>query len=164
MLRPLSLLVATASLLAVTAPVLAAAPIAPSGAKVLAALDTNKDGFIDHDEFRVGQDALFRRVDANHDGVVSRDEFNTATQRLGARHTAANADPAKADRQASRLAKLFDRMDSNKDGTIDRNEYFAAGDALFTRCDKNHDGRLTPGECRTRQAKAQTPRPPRQPQ
>lgn len=164
MLRPRSLLVvATAGLLAATVPALAAAPIAPSGAKVLAALDTNKDGFIDHNEFRVGQDALFQRVDANHDGVVTREEFNAAAQHLGARRNAANADPAKADRQASRMAKLFDRMDANKDGVIDRNEYFAAGDALFNRCDKNHDGRLTPGECRTRQAKAQTPRPQQQP-
>ncbi len=161
-MRPISLLIASASLLAFAVPAVAAAPIAPRGAKILAALDTNKDGFIDHDEFRVGQDALFQRVDTNHDGVISRDEFNTTAQRLNSRRNAAASDPAKADKQASRTAKLFDRLDVNKDGVIDRNEYFAAGDALFARCDKNGDGKLTPGECRTRQAKAQTPQPRQQ--
>ncbi len=167
MLRAHLIVAASAAFLAASLPALAASPVAPQGGKVLAALDTNKDGFIDRSEFRVGQEALFKRLDTNHDGVVSGDEFNAALQRVGARRAATQAaDPAQAQAQAAkraqRMSRLFARVDTNKDGAISHDEYLAAGDALFARCDKNGDGRLTPGECRTRQARSQTPAAPKQ--
>lgn len=164
MIRPGLIVAASAACLLVGFSAIAAAPIAPRGAKVLAALDTNKDGFVDHGEFRVGQDMLFQRVDANHDGAISREEFNAVAQRIRGKRAAANppADPAQAQAKAAKAAdranRLFGRIDTNKDGVISHAEYLAAGDALFTRCDKDHDGKLTPGECSTRQAKVQPKR------
>jgi hypothetical protein len=161
------MLAVSAACLALAFPAMAAAPIAPTGAKVMAALDTNKDGFVDHNEFRAGQDALFQRVDTNHDGVISQAEFNAAAQRIGSKRAAATnsqAQPGKS--PADRAARLFSRIDTNKDGVISHDEYLMAGDKLFTRCDKDGDGKIAPGECRTRRASAQPqqqqPQPPRQ--
>jgi Ca2+-binding EF-hand superfamily protein len=139
---------------------MAASPLAPRGAKVLAALDTNKDGFVDRAEYRVGQDALFQRVDANHDGVVSREEFDAAFQRATARRAAAPkpADQGQAQpRRPFDKSRLFTRLDTNKDGAISRDEYLVAGDRLFARCDKDGDGKVAPGDCGPRRA-AQAPK------
>jgi hypothetical protein len=140
---------------------MAASPLAPRGAKVLAALDTNKDGFVDRAEFRVGQEMLFQRVDANHDGAVSREEFDAAFQRATARRAAAPkpADQGQATRPARQFDKsrLFARLDTNKDGTISHDEYLATGDRLFARCDKDGDGKVAPGDCSPRRA-AQAPK------
>ncbi len=171
MLRPHLMIAVSAACLALAIPAVAAAPIAPTGAKVMAALDTNKDGFVDHNEFRAGQEALFQRFDTNHDGVISQEEFNAAAQRIGGKRAAAAAasqtQPAAPGKSpADKAARLFSRIDTNKDGVVSHDEYLMAGDKLFTRCDKDGDGRIAPGECRTHRASAQPqqqqPQPPRQ--
>jgi Ca2+-binding EF-hand superfamily protein len=157
MFRPHVIFAASAACLILTLPALAASPLAPRGAKILAALDTNKDGFVDHSEFRVGQDALFQRIDVDHDGVVSREEFAAAFQRATPKRAAATApaDQSQTRRPVDR-ARLFARLDTNKDGAIGHDEYLAAGDKIFTRCDKDGDGRIAQGECSPH--RSQTPK------
>ena len=80
---------------------------------------------------------MVKYLDANHDGKVSREEF-------------------------ARVAQLFDAVDKNHDGALNAEElggfYAAAGqaptqatggvdvDSLFTKYDKNKDGKIGPDE------------------
>ena len=43
--------------------------------KLFAHIDTNHDGFIDHDELEASLTKRFARLDKNHDGVLTRDEL-----------------------------------------------------------------------------------------
>jgi Ca2+-binding EF-hand superfamily protein len=113
--------------------------------------DTNKDGFVDEEEFnsvrarfggaggggpRLGE-SLTKFLDANHDGKVSRDEF-------------------------ARMISLFDAMDQDHNSELSQDElngFFRAVNEvqtqatggvdagnLFTKFDKNKDGKLTADE------------------
>jgi len=116
-------------------------------------LDTNHDGFIDEAEWnamrqRFGQgggsrfgESLAKFLDANKDGKVSRDEF-------------------------AKIVALFDLLDQDHNGELSQEElngfFRAINDAqsqaqnqatggvdvanLFTKFDKNKDGKLTPDE------------------
>ena len=53
-------------------------------------------------------------------------------------------------RQADRPRRSpFDRLDTDRDGFVSRAEFNAGSEQIFARCDKNGDGRITRGECRT---------------
>ena len=113
--------------------------------------DTNKDGFVDEEEFgairprfaggpgggpRLGE-TLSKFLDANHDGHVSRDEF-------------------------AKMISLFDAMDQDHNSELSQEElngFFRAvsevqtqatggvdAGNLFTKFDKNKDGKLTADE------------------
>jgi Ca2+-binding EF-hand superfamily protein len=115
-------------------------------------LDTNHDGFIDETEWsamrqrfggggpRLGE-SMGKFLDANKDGKVSRDEF-------------------------AKMLTLFDLLDTNHDGELTQEEMNGFSRALntaqteaqnqatggvdvtnlFTKFDKNKDGKLTPDE------------------
>ncbi|HKP85076.1 MAG TPA: EF-hand domain-containing protein [Blastocatellia bacterium] len=113
-------------------------------------VDTNKDGFVDEEEWnamrsrfggpggggRFGE-SLTKYLDANHDGKVSRDEF-------------------------AKMISLFDTLDQDHNGDLSQEElngFFRAvneaqtqatggvdAGSLFTKYDKNKDGKITPDE------------------
>jgi hypothetical protein len=111
---------------------------APSG---LMRYDTNKDGAVDRAEWKVGQEARFRRLDANVDGKLTKEE-------LFARTPGANS-VLPSDRQAQRQSTYFLLLDANKDGVVTLAEFMAQTDRNFARCDTNNDGRVDTAECRT---------------
>lgn len=112
--------------------------------------DTNKDGFVDEEEFnairtrfggagggpRFGE-TLSKFLDANHDGHISRDEF-------------------------AKLISLFDALDQDHNSELSQEElngFFRAVNEvqtqatggvdagnLFTKFDKNKDGKITADE------------------
>ena len=119
-------------------------------AQVFDRWDTNKDGFVDEEEFnslrtrfggpgggpRMGE-TLSKFLDANHDGHISRDEF-------------------------AKMISLFDAMDQDHNSELSQEElngFFRAVNEvqtqatggvdagnLFTKFDKNKDGKLTADE------------------
>lgn len=120
-------------------------------AQVFDRWDTNKDGFVDEEEFnsirtrfggpggggpRLGE-SLTKLLDADHNGKVSRDEF-------------------------AKMISLFDAMDQDHNSELSQDElngFFRAVNEvqaqatggvdagnLFTKFDKNKDGKLTADE------------------
>jgi Ca2+-binding EF-hand superfamily protein len=89
MKKPLCVVLASASLLAVAVPAFAGdddamkAKVSKRVDAVFAKLDADKDGRISRDEASKGPKMakMFDRVDADHDGFVSRAEMSAAVQR-----------------------------------------------------------------------------------
>ena len=93
-------------------------------------MDTNNDGAISFDEFRMpeGRDAPEMRMDANGDGEITRDEVSQiATQR------------------AEMALTSFDKMDADGDGVITQSERHRSA---FNRMDGDGDGQITQSEFR----------------
>ena len=94
-------------------------------------MDTNDDGAISFDEFRIpeGRDTPeMRMMDANRDGELSREEVgNMASQR------------------AEEALARFDDMDANGDGVITQSERRRSA---FNRMDRDGDGQIIKSEFR----------------
>jgi len=140
MLKPVSLVAA----LLFTLPALAApsdpdpgkAPPARERTSGLMRYDTNKDGFVDRQEWAAGQEARFKLLDTNGDGKLTKDELFVG-----------NGTPP-SDRQIRSQATYFGLLDADKDGIVSKAEFLAQADRNFARCDLDKDGRITTAECR----------------
>ena len=92
-------------------------------------MDTNNDGAISFDEFRMpeGRDAREMRMDANGDGEITRDEVSQiATQRAEMALTHFDTMDADGDgviTQSERRRSAFNRMDGDGDGQITQSEF-----------------------------------------
>ena len=136
-------------------------------------LDKNKDGKLSRDEWpSFMPPQTFDTTDTNHDGFVDEAEWNAARQRFagggrGAGETIikfldANKDGKVSRDEFARLVTLFDILDQNHDGMLTQEElngFFRAFNEaqtqatggvevnnLFTKYDKNKDGKLGPDE------------------
>lgn len=146
MMRPSAFaLVLSAGLLAVTA---AAAQTPPSGPAPAPAggPGAGPGGFAPprtRDELGPWTDRLFTRLDVNQDSYLTGSELGALTQ-----------GPAGA-AGGARLRTVIAQSDTSGDSRISREELAAGADRLFTRMDKNGDGRLAGDEL------PQPPAPPR---
>ncbi|SER04597.1 Ca2+-binding protein, EF-hand superfamily [Faunimonas pinastri] len=117
----------------------------PRGAAgMMKRLDTNKDGFVDQQEFLASKEATFKATDANGDGFVSLQEL---TDRITAM------------RQRG-IERSFKRFDTNGDGKISAAELAGTRikrpEAMMKRADTNGDGSISMDEFRSlRQAQVQ---------
>lgn len=103
--------------------------------------DANGDGWVDHDEWKAGQEARFIELDTDHDGKLSQDE-------LFARTPAAPGNVLPTDRQRQRQNAFFQQIDTDKDGFVSKAEFMAQAERNFRRCDLDKDGRINTAECR----------------
>jgi len=155
----------------------------PAIAKGFAAVDANKDGFITMSEIRMmwraqmmqeanasvqGRMAAFAKADANHDGKLSAEEAKaggmafvvTNFKAFDADHdgfvskdemqkgAVAIAQQALAAR-GQRMQALFTKADANHDGKLSQAEFTAAFPRFapsFAFFDENHDGSVEPAE------------------
>lgn len=83
---------------------------------------------------------LFLRLDVNEDASITGDEL------------APLADPAVAARGGSRLRAMISQSDASRDSRISREELAAGAQRMFTRMDRNADGRLADDELPQRPA------------
>jgi Ca2+-binding EF-hand superfamily protein len=113
-------------------------PPAPRG---MMRYDTNKDGFVDRDEWKAGQEARFKQLDVDKDGKLSQDE-------LFARTPSAPGNVLPSDAQVRRQTGYFRLLDSDKDGFVSKAEFMAGAERNFARCDLDKDGRINTAECR----------------
>ena len=101
------------------------------------AVDTNGDGFIDAEEFRVGArrfqlQSKFQEIDEDQDGKISKQEAFNAYRR----------------REIKReVDQILRRADTDQDGLIDRDEYMAfehdrRSARAFRAIDQNNDNKL----------------------
>lgn len=134
------------ALMALAAPALAqtAAPTPPANSRNNGGVmryDINKDGVVDHGEWKAGQEARFKRLDINGDGKLTQDELFAGTP-------AAGNSVLPTDRQANRQSSYFQRLDTDKDGFVSLSEFMAQGELNFARCDIDKNGKIDTAECR----------------
>jgi len=124
-----------------------AAPRAGGFFHGLAALDTNKDGYVDQSEFRAGEEQHFTQLDTNRDGLLSRDEMPQRRWRQGPAPASQSQDQGASAMPRGPARDIFSRIDANGDGALSKEEFMVAGDKVFQRMDQNGDGRIQLGEC-----------------
>lgn len=117
------------------------AKAAPAPSRGLMRYDTNKDGFVDRDEWRAGQEARFKQLDTDKDGKLSQDE-------LFARTPSAPGNVLPSDAQLERQSNYFRLLDSDRDSFVSKAEFMAGAERNFARCDLDKDGRINTAECR----------------
>jgi Ca2+-binding EF-hand superfamily protein len=108
--------------------------------RMLARMDTNKDGKISKDEAQGPLAKLFDRLDANKDGNLDKEELRKAAARLlGERR-------GKGERRQSGAGSAvldFDALDKNADGRLTREELKGTPlAAQFDQIDANQDGKI----------------------
>lgn len=112
-----------------TALTLSAGTAAAEGKRMFKRIDSNGDGVITIDEFKLPKRRELE-VDLNDDGEITRAEMTEHA-------TARSAE------MLEHAAERFDSMDLNGDDVVTAEE---AKQAMFTRLDKDQDGVLTPEE------------------
>lgn len=145
-----------------SAPVFAAKDGKPDGnraQRMIERLDTDNDGKVSLDEFKVQASTAFKTFDADGNGEVSKEELKARRQAFREARKAwrdAKADSEKAEaRDAMKAAgpgmlhgagRMFERADTDKNGTLNEAEATAAAETIFKRRDKNSDGFIETAE------------------
>lgn len=132
------ILILSATILAITAPLEARGF---GGGDMMATFDradANHDGTITRAEFAAARVARFAEMDRNHDGVISKADFG----RLAKFRPEA----------AERLDMLIAQADADHDGRVTQAELAAAPTPIFDRADTNHDGVIDKDELATLRA------------
>jgi Ca2+-binding EF-hand superfamily protein len=103
---------------------------------------------------------VFKRIDKNGDGVISKQEFMAAyaefQKKIRNRQGQGPVGPGAAgpvaagrpnlDRLLSHIDAVFSRFDKNKDGKLTKDEVPAAVWERISKADANHDGAVTKEE------------------
>jgi Ca2+-binding EF-hand superfamily protein len=104
----------------------------PDPAKFLEGADTNGDGVITREEFKVARERAFTRLDRNGDGYIDKDDLSS---RLAGRRNA-----------LERLTQLVAQLDKDGDGRVSKTEFVEGPTPLFDRADTDHNGELSRDE------------------
>lgn len=134
MKKLLSALAISASVLAITAPVM---PASHFKSGMIRDYDLNADGKVSKEEYATVRRARFANTDTNGDGTISPAEYLTEFE--------IRYESMLKQRQIKKTQKAFDTFrstDTNKDYVLTAAEYKTASDAHFYKHDPNHDGRV----------------------
>jgi Ca2+-binding EF-hand superfamily protein len=126
-------------------------------ARMIARLDTDKDGKVSKAEMEAAMNTTFTAVDTDKDGFLSKQEVDAARDALKAYRQKVKAEPnanlAKPEPLPRGLVKRFDKLDVNKDGKLSKEELMSVADRTFERRDANKDGFITSEEFLAAKAK-----------
>jgi Ca2+-binding EF-hand superfamily protein len=114
---------------------------------MMAAQDSDKDGFLSLDEFLAPKETRFAQLDANKDGAVSAEEYAAApaandamAKRMG--EWEAKASEAQKALMSARKTQHFRALDADGNGAISKDEYLATAKLKFAALDENNDGKV----------------------
>jgi Ca2+-binding EF-hand superfamily protein len=111
------------------------------GARMLAEVDTSKDGRITANEWQANALQRFVRLDTNGDGAITEEEMSA---RRAKHHDGDKGTDGK--RLKMGHDSFMGRLDSDGDGQVSRVEWNGAGDAMFGQLDANGDGLIAMSE------------------
>jgi len=115
--------------------------------RYLARIDTERKGFITLQDAERFAAAQFDRLDTNHQGFVDHDEFVASVKRSLDR--ASEARKAQVQRSLDRRETLFKTLDQHGDGKLTKDEYLAGTREHFAEIDTKKSGMITAGDLRT---------------
>ncbi|HAK51203.1 MAG TPA: hypothetical protein DCM54_04775 [Gammaproteobacteria bacterium] len=110
-----------------------------------AELDTDGDGLISRDEFRLPEDRRRQRMDIDGDGTISQEEVAQHQEEADARQAEHIA------KKREKAAERFNAVDVDGDGSITTQE---AEDHAFWRLDRDGDGYVSRQELRKQMGRA----------
>jgi Ca2+-binding EF-hand superfamily protein len=139
----------TAALLALSAASAHAAPHEHSA--FITDYDIDKDGKVTAAEFKTIRDQRFAAMDVNKDGFVDEAEYVAEYQARLTAQLAASTEPAerKAEQEVRQIRQAhvrFGVLDTDKDNRISADEFTASGARAFAEQDGDGDGVVSAGE------------------
>ena len=139
----------TAALLALSAASAHAAPHEHSA--FITDYDIDKDGKVTAAEFKTVRDQRFAAMDANKDGFVDEAEYVSEYQGRLTAQLAASTEPAerKAEQEVRQIRQAhvrFGVLDTDKDKKMSTEEFAASGVRAFAEQDGDGDGVVSVGE------------------
>lgn len=115
------------------------------GSRAITHMDTDGDGLVSFEEFRVPegrrQGWMLEKADLDGDGAVTLEEATQARDKRMAEHQEKMA--ARKEKMAARMAEGFAKMDADGDGAVTREEMRRYA---FDRIDKDKSGSLSADE------------------
>lgn len=110
----------------------------PRAARMIARVDTDKNGAISQAEFRAAAANRFARADTDRDGTIEPSERQGKWGKRGGHGGG---------------ARMLARLDTDRDGAISQAEFVAGAQARFQRMDTNGDGRIDAAEMQAMRGK-----------
>ena len=112
-------------------------------------MDRNHDDSLSEDEMPEWLKSARKSIDRNGDGKISRDEFLKSREQIAAlrrNQEAKKPESGSSEKSTTSLNELFTRLDKNQDGKLTETEIPESARARIMKADTNKDGEITKQE------------------